>query len=247
MIVACACGTWKQVNHAYMSSCSFVLVPCLLSFPLLSLPLYLSYVLLPSESCTALASHQDHIHGISWVSSSLVLSGCDKGLLLAHDTRAASVAWGVTMSANGICHLGELCDNLLFSGHTNGEVSIFDIRTQRKLSSHVLHSGDVRSVAMWTQTALPHSTMAVDGAAHLFALTTSFDGQGSVWKLNAQQSVSPDGFDVTKVARLVGHTDKILSSVYSPLTHDIFTSGADGNVLSWNAANIASVSEDIHS
>lgn len=192
-----------------------------------------------------MAAHQDHIHGISWVNSDVVLSGCDKGSLLAHDTRAASVAWSTNLSPNGICHLGNMCNNLLLSGHTNGEVNVFDIRMRRKLSSHILHSGDVRSVAMWTQNAVPNSTMDVD-TGHLFGLTTSFDGQGSVWKLNAQQlssgsNTSPaDGYDVTKVARLVGHTDKILSSVYSHLTHDIITSGADGNVLSWSATNIAS-------
>lgn len=198
------------------------------------------------ESCTALAAHQDHIHGISWLTSDVVLSGCDKGLLLAHDTRAASVAWGITISEHGICHLGEICDNLLFSGHTNGEVNIFDIRTKRRLSSHILHSGDVRSVAMWTQKSIPNSTMDVNAASHLFGLTTSFDGQGSVWKLNTQQLLGSsgggeEGADVVKVARLAGHTDKILSSVYSPLTHDIITSGADGNVLSWSATNIAKV------
>ena len=100
---------------------------------------------------------------------------------------------------------------------------------------------------MWTQHADSSSSLDL-GVGHLFGLTTSFDGQGSVWKLTTQQLLSGDasapaaggGFDVAKVARLVGHTDKILSCAYSPLTHDGITSGADGNVLSWSAANIAS-------
>lgn len=172
----------------------------------------------------------------------MVLSGCDKGALLAHDTRTASVAWSIQLSANGICHLGSLCDNLLFSGHTNGEVNIFDVRTRRKMSSHVLHGGDVRSVALWTQPP-PSSAPQLDSASHLFALTTSFDGQGSVWRLSSQQgsSSSSGGLDVAKVARLAGHTDKILSAVYSPRTHDVVTSGADGNVLMWSGTNIATV------
>eukprot|EP00603_Paraphysomonas_imperforata_P005844 CAMPEP_0114414566 /NCGR_PEP_ID=MMETSP0103-20121206/1454_1 /TAXON_ID=37642 ORGANISM="Paraphysomonas imperforata, Strain PA2" /NCGR_SAMPLE_ID=MMETSP0103 /ASSEMBLY_ACC=CAM_ASM_000201 /LENGTH=398 /DNA_ID=CAMNT_0001582711 /DNA_START=1 /DNA_END=1193 /DNA_ORIENTATION=- len=142
-----------------------------------------------TENCTALAAHQDHIHGISWVNNEVVLSGCDKGVLLAHDIRAASVAWSTNLSHNGICHLGNICDNLLLTGHTNGEVNIFDMRTRRRLSSHILHSGDVRSVAMWTQTAVPGSTVDVD-AAHLFGLTTSFDGQGSVWSFDKQRLLS---------------------------------------------------------
>ena len=194
------------------------------------------------ETCTTMAAHQDHIHGVSWIDTELVMSGCDKGLLLAHDTRSATVAWGITISSQGICHIGNICNNLVLCGHTNGEVNIFDVRTKRRLMSHVLHNGDVRSVAMWTQSPYPDPSVDVAGS-HIFGLTTSFDGQGSVWKMNPNQFSSDnstvEGYDVVKVARLVGHTDKILSSVYSPLTHDIITSGADGNVLCWSATNIA--------
>jgi hypothetical protein len=103
---------------------------------------------------------------------------------------------------------------------------------------------------MWTEKPRigtdSSSSMRHSDTDLLFGLTTSFDGQGAVWQLSPQHfATSADGggegggYDVTKVAGLSGHTDKILSCAYSPLTHDIITSGADGNVLSWSPTNIA--------
>lgn len=188
-------------------------------------------------SCVELAAHQDHIHGVSWLSPQLILSGCERGLLMAHDTRAASVAWSVDMNGKGVCSLYALPeDGIGQVGHTDGGVSLLDLRERRVLSSYTLHNGDVRSVAMWNESNLQQQT-PFNGSGGLYSLTTSFDNKGCVWRLHgnaARGKVSHIATEFRKVQSLIGHTDKILCGVFSPVTNDIFTSGADGNVMCWS-------------
>ncbi|CAE7522553.1 wds [Symbiodinium microadriaticum] len=189
-------------------------------------------------SCMELAAHHDHIHGISWMSPQLILSGCESGQLIAHDTRAASVAWSIDMSG-GVCALHCLADDGVgIVGHVEGGVSVLDLRERRVLATYRLHGGDVRSVAMWNESGHQKQKQATFGGTDgFFALTTSFDGKGCVWRLPSQLArgnvVGPPT-EFRKVMSLIGHTDKILCGVHSPLTDDIFTSGADGNVMFWS-------------
>jgi WD40 repeat protein len=158
---------------------------------------------------------------------------------MAHDTRAASVAWSIDMNGKGVCSLHCLAeDGVGLVGHTDGGVSLLDLRERRVLSAYNLHGGDVRSVAMWSESSSTGgSARQWKGTGGVFALTTSFDGKGCVWKLSglaARGKVAANPGDIRKVVSLVGHTDKILCGVFSPLTNDIFTSGADGNVMCWS-------------
>ena len=170
-----------------------------------------------------LSKHENHIHGLSWFDSQVIVSGCDSGTLIGHDVRAPNAAWVLNLSSNGICSLSRINRNYILVGHTNGEVSLLHATEQRKLCSYSLHSGDVRSVALWDENAL----MGHDHA--LFALTTSYDGYGCVWKLD---TTAPH-IEFNKIALLEGHTDKILSSSVVPFSRDIITTGADGKALLW--------------
>mmetsp|Transcript_5493 Transcript_5493/g.8369 ORF Transcript_5493/g.8369 Transcript_5493/m.8369 type:complete len:879 (-) Transcript_5493:165-2801(-) len=179
-------------------------------------------------SCTKMAAHQAHIHGISWLEPNIVLTGCDKGLLLAQDTRVGSVAWSIDLGSN-ICSCYSLRDiGMTIVGHANGSVSLVDTRERQLISSYSLHGTDVRSVGLWNETPF----------GGLCAVTTSFDGTGGVWRLQSSTARNSRGDDSShmfvKIASLVGHTDKILCSAICSSTGDIFTSGADGNVMCWN-------------
>ena len=140
---------------------------------------------------------------------------------------------------HGVCALNCLADDGVgIVGHVEGGVSVLDLRERRVLANYGLHGGDVRSVAMWNESSQRHGKRSgFSGGGGFFALTTSFDGKGSVWRLQGEavrgKLVGPPA-EFVKVMSLIGHTDKILCGVHSPRTEDIFTSGADGNVMFWS-------------
>lgn len=182
-------------------------------------------------------AHEDHIHVVDWVSDTVVLSGCEKGLLLSHDLRTSQPGWSLDLTQqhhnSGICSLfRNPGTDLAIVGHSSGSFSLIDLRTRRILQSHHCHESDIRSVAMWTEFS-PKTGSRND----IFSLTTSFDGSGVIWQL------LPSGgggtpFELHETARLIGHKDKILCCTHSRETHCIYTSSADGTVLCWSPGQV---------
>jgi WD40 repeat protein len=179
-------------------------------------------------------AHEDHIHIVEWVSDTVVLSGCESGQLLAHDLRTLTPTWSLDLTDqhqhSGICALfRNPGTDLAIVGHSSGSISLLDLRTRRVLQSYQCHESDVRSVTMWSEP----SSHTSGGRNEIFALTTSFDGTGVVWQLRPSPGRG-NPFELHQTAKLIGHKDKILCCAHSRLTHDIFTSSADGTVLCWN-------------
>ncbi len=177
--------------------------------------------------------HDDQIHVVEWIADTVVLSGCERGILMAHDLRTANPIWNLDLtdhdSNSGICSF--YCNpgtDLSIIGHSSGSFSLLDVRTQRILQSQQSHRSDVRSVCMWSE-----SSQGPGSRNEIFALTTSFDGIGFVWQLRPSPG-QPTPFELQLTAKLIGHKDKILCCIHSSETNDIFTSGADGTVLSWS-------------
>jgi WD40 repeat protein len=183
-------------------------------------------------------AHEDHIHIVEWVSDTVVLSGCESGQLLAHDLRTPTPTWSLDLTAqhehSGICALfRNPGTDLAIVGHSSGSISLLDLRTRRVLQSHQCHESDVRSVTMWSEPASHTSSGGGGSRNDIFALTTSFDGTGVVWQLRPTPGRGHP-FELHPTAKLVGHKDKILCCTHSKVTHDLFTSSADGTVLCWN-------------
>lgn len=180
--------------------------------------------------------HDDDIHVVEWIADTVVLSGCEKGILMAHDLRTSLPIWNIDLTnqeeTSGICSF--YCNpgtDLSIIGHSNGSVSLFDIRIRRILQTQLIHKNDVRSVHMWTE-------INQYSRNDIFSLTTSFDGTGKVWQLRPSPG-QQNPFELYPIANLNGHKNKILCCTHSKKTNDIFTSSADGTVLCWNPKSIS--------
>ena len=173
---------------------------------------------------SVLGAHDDAVHGLTWVDPNLVLTGCEDGVLLAHDTRTAGIQWRMKLE-HGICCLRSVLSapGKVVVGCTKGYLAVLDTSSRRTLLLERLHNDDVRAVAVAEQ-----SFRGTDGSRmHTALLSTSFDTTGRVLRLNASLD------SISTVARLAGHTDKVLCAKFTPLGQPV-TTGADGKVLLWH-------------
>lgn len=226
---------------------------------------------------TSLTGHHHLVHGLTWLTSNrndnhissndqfsnVLLTGCEGGVLIAHDIRMRTPAWTLPFPSNhGICSLSCACDAagrpLVVAGCTEGFTSVVDVYSQREILNQQIHKDDVRAVSVIER---PYSTACSANEAHragtdnnnLSFVTTSFDKTAAIWSISSPKLYSSDTV-LSKVAclggytadgdggLLIGHTDKVLgvdTIVHRPSHHSnirrtsIITSGADGRVLLW--------------
>jgi WD40 repeat protein len=169
------------------------------------------------------------VHAVEWITENLLISGCEKGIISVTDARMSSIGhgdnclWNLDLTSyGGIYSFSKPNNGVILSGHHNGNTAVIDIYARNIISVNKLHNEDVRSVLLWSGSSSSQS----------FALTTSFDTMGNIWKVSTKQSLQHQIF--TKFKVLKGHSDKILCSAYSYSTGNIITTGADGNVIFWS-------------
>jgi WD40 repeat protein len=184
---------------------------------------------------SALEPHQDAVHGLTWLDNDLLLSGCDKGKIIAHDLRSRCAAWSLELpklinQPIGICtmSLTKPGSNSILIGCTNGLVIGISARDRRLLAAEKLHGDDVRGlcIAPWEDSNLS------DHTSSFYFLTTSFDGTACVWRSNGENQSK---YPYQRLSILKGHTDKVLGAAIhpSPDNFEMITTGADGKALLW--------------
>jgi hypothetical protein len=187
----------------------------------------------------------DTVHGLAWLhqqgeSDGLVLTGCERGTVIAHDLRARSPAWTLDLALNpelvkgggfGVCCFSSVSasrnasdsssrDSLVVAGCTGGYVCIINA-TKRTISAvHRPHTDDVRSVSVF------HDGPGDDSFG---LVTTSFDCLGALWNVG----VNP--FTFLLESMMHGHSDKILgvSTRIRQSILEVVTTGADGKAILW--------------
>ena len=197
----------------------------------------------------ALSAHSDAVHGLAWLgceggSDGLLLSGCDKGVVIAHDMRMSTRAWSVVLpphlfdgSKPGICclaaslhdHSNAASDGIIFAGCTGGFVCIIDASTRSVVAAHRPHTDDVRAIAL-------HGYPPTRAGEVSFGLvTTSFDGLGAVWNIARGDSTDKCVYSFQLEAMLKGHGDKILGVASTTRNNvlEVITTGADGKAILW--------------
>lgn len=199
------------------------------------------------------------MHGLTWLTccrdshfntpsddkfSNVLVSGCEKGLLIAHDIRMRSPAWSMSLPSNrGICSMSCACDAagrpMVVAGCTEGFVSAVDMTDRREVVSQQVHMDDVRAVSVISSPCYDagsshNSYNSAD--TDLCFVTTSFDKTAAVWSIPSPNLYSSDT-PLSKVASLgshaasigggdvgplAGHTDKVLgvdTIVHRPFPH----------------------------
>jgi WD40 repeat protein len=135
---------------------------------------------------------------------------------------------------------------LLIAGCTDGLLLGFNLFDGRLIHCNQLHSQDIRAIhAVYPlQSAKNMNNMSYQELLWTFPslITTSFDGTAALWRVNRNQSLTHSP-KITghfeKMAVMLGHQDKILSvcttltKTSSSFQRNIFTTGADGKVISW--------------
>lgn len=186
-------------------------------------------------TASKMEAHKDHIHALQWLDSNTLISGCEKGRIIAHDTRTTKSIWSIQLGQEygGVSTFSEVVDAVVMIGHAAGRLSILDTTSRKIVNSDCFHTEDIRSVCLWTSRVRQNDT--------LFGLTTSFDKQALVLQMipGKRPAIEPR-YILRTIAKLCGHTDKILCGRYSKSLDSILTSGADGNVIIWKA-NLASI------
>ena len=199
-----------------------------------------------------LTAHEEAVHGLCWVpnnSSNVLISGDEKGVLIAHDIRTRSPLWNYTIpfigsstdasKVHGICCLHKHVYNnktLMSAGCTQGYLSLFELENSSFKMSHKstksIARDDVRGCAILPYTTLDNSLIC----------TTSFDKSANIYALHGQEiwknihSLQSNPLPSTNINNCITyHTDKILHCIVHTTTEDIITTGADGNVLLWSA------------
>ena len=188
-------------------------------------------------SCiSALEPHEDAVHGLTWIDSDLLLSGCDKGKIIAHDIRSRCAAWSIDLpklvgQALGICTMTATTqgsDSVLL-GCTNGLVIGISPRDRRVLAAEKLHGDDVRGLCI-----APWQDSNVSGlSSSFYFLTTSFDGTACVWRSHELIGINQSKRPFQRLSVLQGHTDKVLGAAIGPDNYEMITTGADGKALLW--------------
>ena len=210
--------------------------------------MYVNIILLGASLC-ALSAHSDAVHGLAWLGSQgasdgLLLSGCDKGVVVAHDMRMSSRAWSVVLpphlfdgSKPGICcltaslndHSNAPGDGIIIAGCTGGFICVIDANTRSVVASHRPHTDDVRAIALH---GLPPKRI---GEAPFGLVTTSFDGLGAVWNIASSDNTEKNVYSFQLEAMLKGHGDKILGVASTTRNNvlEVITTGADGKAILW--------------
>jgi WD40 repeat protein len=208
-----------------------------------------------SQVC-GLAAHPEAVHGLAWLSSQLLLSGCDSGKLFLHDLRQAGTvastlhipahsghdvanksATGSAGDKVGVCCIERICgvgaESIVAVGGTNGMLSIVDLRDNRFLYHHAQHAEDIRAIAATTIRSLPKAQAALSNTR---LVTASYDSSGFVLgpTSSASSGAQQSQLQLTRLAQFA-HASKILS--VSPVVggNSIVSSGADGRVLLWSS------------
>jgi WD40 repeat protein len=206
------------------------------------------------SSYAVLSAHTDSIHGLAWLgdedTAGLILTGDEKGLIIAHDLRSSRPAWMLNLSdnpglsnrgGNSVCCMesvssmlggsqgqGQGHGNDVVVGCTGGYVSIID-PIQRTINHiHKAHNDDVRNISVYDSKKFNHNL----NSNYFFNLVaTSFDNICSIWEIDRNNM----SYNMKLNYMLKGHTDKVLG-VSTRLDNgvlDVITTGADGKVILW--------------
>ena len=208
-----------------------------------------TFTTLSGASLCALSAHSDAVHGLAWLGSQgasdgLLLSGCDKGVVVAHDMRMSSRAWTLALpphlfdgSKPGICcltastrdHSNSASEGIVIAGCTGGFICVIDASTRSVIAAHRPHTDDVRAIAL--NGLSPKRT----GEVSFGLVTTSFDGLGAVWNVARSDCTTKSAYSFQLEAMLKGHGDKILGVASTARNNvlEVITTGADGKAILW--------------
>ena len=214
-------------------------------------------ILTVGQCISFLTAHDEAVHGLCWIpnnSSNILISGDERGVLIAHDVRTRSPLWNYTipfigsstdaLKSHGICCLHKHVythKTVIAAGCTQGYLSVFEIENNTFKMTHectrLLAKEDIRGCSV-----LPYTTIDTP-----LICTTSFDqsvnicslqGKEIIHRIHNLQENTSNTNNNKKNAGTEGinkyHTDKILSCMIHTNTEDIITTGADGNVLLWS-------------
>jgi WD40 repeat protein len=122
----------------------------------------------------------------------------------------------------GICCFEAFGGTVAAAGCTGGNLAIFDTRSGLVIHHERLHGDDIRAMVLMPSTTPAPSPSIV---------TTSFDGTAGIWSLKPSSTNKPCFESIAMLSGL--HTDKVLSVTYDQSARSIFTTGADGRVVTW--------------
>ena len=170
-----------------------------------------------AQCVVTLDRHEDTVHGLCWLDDSLCISACERGSLIAHDTRSPATAWRLSID-HGLCSLAA-GENRIVVGCTDGWLSLIDSGSQAVLFLEQIHKDDIRGVSVRSLTHGPHSSIA---------LSTSFDASAQVMRWGKESH------GIKLLTKLNGHGDKVLGGKFTE-NGDVVTTGADGKALLWQS------------
>lgn len=219
-----------------------------------------------TESCQRiLTEHRSTIHGLVWLNDQVLVTGCEDGVLTAHDVRDRHAIWSYSLSelllqtpggrdpvARSICALEHV--PLLTTPFAKPAPGAF----VPPAIGGVLAIGCLNGSLSFLQTDVVPARLLVDQpAAHSADVRTvlalpdyhsgqrlnplvfsaSYDSTASLWACTpAQRRVDP-ALELRCQATLrAGHSDKVLCAAALQSSASIVTSGADGRVVLWNLA-----------
>lgn len=174
------------------------------------------------SSCLDLDGHVGEVQALAFVSSgavstssSLVMSAALDKTLRLWDARSGKCERLVARVAHAAFALAFDPSNSSYvaSGHQDGSVQRWDVRTARSPLETLLHHRDECRTLSWSP----------DGA---WLVSSSFDGTICVLHAASQRTLSP-------LASFHQHQDKVLQAQWHPTTPAIVTTGADKLVKLW--------------
>lgn len=219
-----------------------------------------------TESCQRiLTEHKSTIHGLVWLNDQVLVTGCEDGVLTAHDVRDRHAIWSYSLSellqqtpggrdpvTRSICALEHV--PLLTTPFAKPAPGAF----VPPAMGGVLAVGCLSGSLSFLQTDVVPARVLVDQpAAHSADVRTvlalpdyhsgqrqqplvfsaSYDSTASLWACTpAQRRLDPVLQLRSQATLRAGHSDKVLCAAALQSSASIVTSGADGRVVLWNLA-----------
>lgn len=219
-----------------------------------------------TESCQRiLTEHKSTIHGLVWLNDQVLVTGCEDGVLTAHDVRDRHAIWSYSLSellqqtpggrdpvARSVCALEHV--PLLTTPFAKPPPGAF----VPPAIGGVLAVGCLNGSLSFLQTDVVPARVLVDQPAahsadvrtvlalpdyhggqrlHPLVFSASYDSTASLWACTpAQRRVDPVLQLSSQATLRAGHTDKVLCAAALHSNASIVTSGADGRVVLWNLA-----------
>lgn len=226
--------------------------------------LYVTFYFVYVESCQRILSeHKTTIHSLVWLNDHVLVTGCEAGVMTAHDVRDQHPIWSYSLAellqqtpeyrdtvARSICALEYIPQ--LTSPSSKVAPSAFIPPSMTNVLAVGCLDGSVSFVQADSNPAkvlfdLPRAHTAdvrtilalpdyeQGHRQHPLLFSASYDSTANIWGCVTPQRRIDPALQLTNRATLrAGHTDKVLCAATLNSNASIITSGADGRVVLWN-------------